>query len=102
MEIIINNKEEIYARAKKRMEELKGFYWHVFVGILVIPMVIIINWLTTDFPWAIFPVAGYLLSIIIHWFAVFQRGSFFSREWETKKIKEFIKEEEHQQNQLYN
>lgn len=95
------NRNEKYKRAKKRMEEIKGFYWHLFTSVLVIPILSIINYLTSDYPWALFPIAAFILSLCIHWFVVFKRGSFFTRHWEEKKIQEFMEEDEKEQKKLY-
>ncbi len=92
---------ERYERAKQRMEEIKGFYWHLFAICLATPIVVVINYLTTDFPWSLFPIGAFLLSIAIHWFAVFKRGSFFTRQWEEKKIREFMDEDSEEQKRLY-
>lgn len=95
------NLNEKYLKAKKRMEEIKGFYWHLFTSVLVLPILAIVNYLTSDYPWALFPIGAFILSICIHWFVVFKRGSFFTRNWEEKKIREFMREDEDQQKQLF-
>ena len=90
-----------YQRVKKRVEEIKGFYWHLFASCLAIPIVLIVNYLTTEFPWSLIASAAILLSIGIHWFVVFKRGSFFTHAWEDKKIQEFMKEDNDQQKRLF-
>lgn len=92
---------ETYRNAKKRMEEIKAFYWHLFTGVLVLPILSIVNYLTSDYPWALFPIGAFVLSLCIHWFVVFRRGSFFTRNWEEKKIQEFMRDEEDKQRKLY-
>ncbi len=83
------------------MEQIKGFYWHLFTYILIIPILGVVNYLTTDFPWVIFPALGWGIGLAIHWFAIFMRHSMFGKQWEERKIREFMQEDEDQQRQLY-
>lgn len=101
MDRIERIESEKYLRAKKRMEEIKGFYWHLFATCLATVIVVVINYLTTDFPWSLFPIGAFILSLIIHWFVVFKRGSFFSQKWEEDKIREFMDEDNEQQKRLF-
>ena len=93
--------EDKYLRAKRRMEELKGFYWHLFTFLLVLPILGVVNYLTTSYPWIIFPVMGWGIGLTIHWFVTFKRGSILGKNWEQRKIQEFMQEEENDQKQLY-
>ena len=68
MERIERIESEKYLRAKKRMEEIKGFYWHLFATCLATVIVVVINVLTTDFPWSLFPIGAFILSLITLWF----------------------------------
>ena len=79
--------EEKYLKAQKRVKEIKGFYSHVVVTILVIPFLIFINLrFSPFFHWFWFPIFGLGFSLIIHWFTVFG----FGRNWEERKIKELM------------
>lgn len=65
--------DEIYQKAKKRVEEIKGFYAHLCVY-LVINILIVIIWLVTSlgfFAWFIFPVGGWGVVVILHALFVF-------------------------------
>ena len=84
------SREERYLEAQKRVKEIKGFYAHLVVCILVIPFLIFINLrFVPDFHWFWFPAFGLGVSIIIHWFAVFG----FGKEWEEKKVRELMGED---------
>lgn len=89
----MNNKfeqEERYLRAEKKVAELKAFYIHILVSIVVIPFLIMINYLTYwDFKWFWFPIGGILVSIAIHAITVFKTGS----DWEERKIREFMEKD---------
>lgn len=87
-------KDEAYERAKKRVEEIKGFYAHLIVFIVVNAVLITINLLVTPrLLWFIIPLCGWGIGLFFH--AVFGFGLFgiFTKEWENKKIKEYMKKE---------
>ena len=81
--------EDRYLKAQKRVAELKGLYIHLVVSVLLIPVLILINYLTyqyTQFTWCWFPIGGIVVSLIIHSLVVFRIGS----DWEQRKIKEYM------------
>jgi two-component sensor histidine kinase len=75
-----------YARAKERVEKLKGFYGNLISYCTIIPILIIININTTDFQWFWFPVLGWGFGLTIHAFETFGYG----KAWEEKKIREIL------------
>ncbi|ULC59099.1 2TM domain-containing protein [Flaviramulus sp. BrNp1-15] len=79
--------EDRYLRAKKRVTELKALYIHILISVILIPFLILVNYLTYwDFKWFWFPMGGILVSIIIHAITVFKTGS----DWEDRKIRELM------------
>jgi hypothetical protein len=76
-----------YYRAKKRVEELKGFYGNLIAYCCVIPILIFIN-LTynPDFHWFWFSAAGWGFGVIMHALQVFGYGS----SWEERKVNEIL------------
>jgi len=65
--------DEIYQKARKRVDEKKGFYAHLCVY-LAINLLIVIIWLVTSlgaYPWFIFPVGGWGVVVILHSLFVF-------------------------------
>ena len=86
-----NSQENAYYKAKKRVEEIKGFYGNVVSYCVVIPFLIFINyWTAWDFKWFWFPMLGWGMGIIFHAFGVFG----YSKSWEERKIRELMEEEE--------
>ena len=92
-------KEQAYVRAQKRVKELKGFYWHAFwyvaVNIFIIAIVAINSnnydfWnfgtFTTAFFWGI--------GLGFHALGVFGKNLIFSKNWEERKIKEYMNKDE--------
>jgi hypothetical protein len=79
-----------YARAKKRVEELKGFYGNLTAYSIVIPTLAIINYNTFwGFQWFWFPMLGWGLGLSFHAFGVFGYG----KTWEERKIQEIVNKE---------
>jgi hypothetical protein len=83
-----------YYRAKKRVEQLKGFYGSLISYCIVIPILIFIN-LTymPHFHWFWFSAGGWGFGLLMHAFKVFG----YSSNWEERKIQEILKKEEKQQ-----
>jgi len=84
-----------YQRAKKIVRKKKAFYQHLAAYIAVIGFLLIINILTGDEPWFLFPAAGWGIGLSIHYFNTFGfpfTKGVMSPEWEEREIeKEFDK-----------
>lgn len=88
------DEDERYQRAKKRVEELKSFYIHFFVYIVVNLGLFCINMLTSPgVLWFYWPLFGWGIGIIVHALVVFGFGGLFGKEWEERKIEEIIEKE---------
>ncbi|NVJ88872.1 MAG: 2TM domain-containing protein [Flavobacteriaceae bacterium] len=81
-----------YLRAKKRVDEIKGFYSHLVVMIFVLPFLVFINLqLTPQYHWFWWAIIGNAIGLFIHWFTVFGKNLFgFGEDWEKRKIQEYI------------
>ena len=91
----LDNKQEAYHKAKKRVEEIKGFYSNVLSYVIVIPFLVFINYKTYwHFQWFWFPMLGWGIGLIFHAFGVFGYG----KTWEERKIKEIMRREENDRN----
>lgn len=94
--------EHKYLSAKKRVEKLKGFYWHSISYVVVnifISTVIILSLIKEDnytFTKAISSFQVYStwlfwgIGLFFHWLGVFGSQLFFSKKWEERKIKEYM------------
>jgi len=77
-----------YLRAKKKVEELKGFYGSLIAYMVVIPFLITLNYKTSwHFQWFWFPVFGWGLGLAIQVFNIYGIGG----NWEERKIKQIMK-----------
>ncbi|MBG9936419.1 2TM domain-containing protein [Bacillus tropicus] len=86
-------RNENYLRAKKRVENLKAFYIHLTVYILVNLMLFFIN-ISSDSSklWFLYPLGGWGIGIVIHGLTTFPFG-IFGKGWEERKIKEYMEKD---------
>ena len=88
--------EEKYIRAKERVAEIKEFYSKVVSHLITIAIVAGINYYVNEFrnPWFLWVVFGLGISIVIKAAKTFGVMPFMGRDWEKKKIKELMDEED--------
>lgn len=99
-----------YQRAKKRVAEIRGFYNHLAIYIVVIAALFVLRgrvnviviraeslgnpeflqWLDWNFYGT--PIL-WGIGLAFHGIKVFGNISFFGRQWEEKKIQEFLKDD---------
>ncbi|MFH1501654.1 MAG: 2TM domain-containing protein [Candidatus Eisenbacteria bacterium] len=83
-----------YERAKKRVEELKGFYHHLLVYVLVNLFLFVLNVLTSRGDWWFYwPLLGWGVGLGAHAASVFAGRGFWGKEWEERKIKQIMEKE---------
>ncbi len=86
-------KDPRYKAARRRVQELKGFYTHLTVYFSVIVMLAALDWVTGDgLDWVIYPALGWGVAILIHGWQVLVLDHFFGKEWEDRKIRELLGE----------
>lgn len=77
-------------RAKKQVEEIKGFYINLVAYCVVIPLLIFINYQTSwHYKWFLWPMFGWGIGIVIQAFITFGYG----KDWEERKIKEYMEKD---------
>ena len=92
------NKETKYLRAKERVDNLKKFYGNLMSYIIVIAFLAILNYWTDEwrYMWFLWVAFGWGIGIIFHAIRVFNLNPFFGKDWDERKIKEIMREDEHQ------
>ncbi len=89
------NENSSYYRAKKRVEQLKGFYGNLISYCCVVPFLIFINLtFSPDFHWFWFSVCGWGFGLTMHAFQTFGYGV----NWEERKIKEILNKDNSNKN----
>ncbi|WP_299207860.1 2TM domain-containing protein [uncultured Dokdonia sp.] len=83
-----------YDRAKAYVTELKEFYTHLISYLIMVPVFIFINYYTTSFPWAIFPIVGWGIGVFSHGAQTFGWNPLFNKDWEKRKIDELLRDDE--------
>ena len=79
-----------YEQANKRVQELKGFYGHLAVYMIVNAFLLVINLLTSPHAlWFYWPLLGWGIGIAIHAAAVLSNG-IWGKDWEARKVKELM------------
>ena len=82
-----------YLRAKEKVEKMKGFYANLISYIVVIPFLAYLNYRTTSFPWIVFPIFGWGFGLIMHGMEVYGYNPLLGKDWEERKIREFMDKE---------
>lgn len=89
------SRENRYLRAKERVQELKKFYGNLTAYVVVISMLAIVNYLTFwGYKWFLWAALGWGIGLFFHAVKTFNLNPFFSRDWEERKIKEFMEDDE--------
>ncbi|TDE43923.1 2TM domain-containing protein [Flavobacterium rhamnosiphilum] len=88
-----------YQKALVRVKKIKGFYTHLVVYVVVNLMIVILNIQDLDkgesyFQWRNFTTLFFWgIGLISHALSTFLPNWIFGRNWEDKKIKEFMEKE---------
>ena len=86
--------QQRYEQARKRVKELKGFYTHAAIYVLVNIMLFVINLLTGGGWWFYWPLIGWGIGLGVHALNVFGFGGKLGQDWEERKTRELMDKEE--------
>jgi len=89
-----SDQENKYQRAQARVAELKEFYNHLAIYLIFVVFFLALNYFTSGFFWAIFPILGWGLGILGHAANTFRWNPFFSKDWEQRKIDEYLRNDD--------
>ncbi|MCB0374532.1 MAG: histidine kinase [Sinomicrobium sp.] len=82
-----------YKRAKEKVDALKSFYTNIIAYCIIMSFLALLNYMTNDFPWVIFPAAGWGLGIIFRAMKVYGYHPVLGKGWEERKMKQFMDNE---------
>lgn len=85
-----------YLRAKERVEELKKFYNSLMWYVVIIPFLAWINYATNGwhYAWFLWAAFGWGIGLAFHAAKVYRISPIHSKDWEERKIREFMEEED--------
>jgi hypothetical protein len=87
----IKTEQEKYLEAKEQVKEIKGFYAHLTSYICVITFLIVINIrYSPDYLWFLWTATGWGIGVLVHSNRAFNWFPVFGKDWEEKKINEFL------------
>ena len=98
-----NFENDKYKRAKKRVDEIKGFYIHLTVYIVVNTFIIINIALRTGslWHWAHFITPFFWgIGLLFHASHTFRYNPFFGKGWEERQIRKFMDEDKKENNKF--
>jgi hypothetical protein len=85
---------EKYQRAKKQVDEIKGFYGNLVSYIVVNLFLMFINLrFSPEYLWFFWPMLGWGIGLLFHGMKVFNYTPFLGKDWEERKMKEFMNQE---------
>lgn len=76
--------------AREQVAELKEFYHNIIKAVLILTLLAVVNALTTDFPWVLFPLAGMSLSLAFQYLKIANANVILGKRWEQKKIESLM------------
>lgn len=81
--------EEALAFAKVR--KLRGFYFHVLIFAVFVPLIGAINYFGgSSYPWFIWPAMGWGIALMFHGLLVHDSIPFLGAEWEKRQIEKHL------------
>lgn len=96
--------EQRLEKARKKVEDIKGFYKHLAAYVLVNAFLLIMHAIDLDpgekfWSWGSFITPlSWGIGLLAHWISVYNRHIFFSRDWEERKIREYMEQEKNRAN----
>ena len=88
----MEEEDKYYKRAKEKVNEIKGFYSHLFTFIGVNILLYLVDLISGGgLNWAYWVTFGWGIGIVSHYVNTFGFMGLLTKEWEDKKIKEYAK-----------
>lgn len=87
--------DEKYIKAKERVKELKKFYTSLAIFIVVNLFLLVCNYMINGltYPWFLWITVWWGFVIVVQALKLFGFNLIFSKDWEERKIKEFMERE---------
>ncbi len=88
-------KENRYIRAKERVNEIKKFYSNLISYVVIISLLAALNYYTNQwrYAWFLWAAFGWGIGLAFHAAKAFEWNPFLGRNWEERKIREFMEKD---------
>lgn len=85
-----------YFRAKERVQNIKKFYTSLLGYVIFICLLAGLNYYVNElsYPWFLWAAFGWGIGLIFQAAKAYQWSPFMGKNWEERKLKEFMEEEE--------
>lgn len=92
----LQQKEKKYLQAKERVACIKKFYTSLMFYVVFIGALAALNYYLNEwsYPWFLWAAFGWGIGLIFQAFKAFNWLPYMGRDWEEKKIKEFMEKDE--------
>jgi len=77
-------------KAKERVRNIKEFYDELLKAVLILSFLAVLNYMTSDFPWVIFPAIGMGIGVLFQYMKNFDRDLLLGRDWQKNKIDQLM------------
>ncbi|MBJ2172740.1 2TM domain-containing protein [Aureibaculum sp. A20] len=86
------DKENKYIKAKERVGKIKKFYGNLLSYVVFISFLAGLNYYTDGWrnPWFLWAAFGWGIGIFFHALKVFDWNPFMGKDWEERKIQEYM------------
>ena len=101
IDIMKENKDNLqYKKARKRVKEMKGFYFHLMIFIIMNTFILVNIYISKSYDnenfWefkSFFTVLVWGIGLFMHATAVFNHSYLLGKKWEERKIRELLEKE---------
>lgn len=80
-------------KAKERVKVIKDYYDDVVRAMGIILFLAALNYLTSDFPWAVFPAIGMCIGLLFKYLRIYEKNAFLGKAWEDRKINKLMNDQ---------
>ena len=91
-----NRNENKYLKAKEQVDKIRKFYRNLTSFTIVITGLAGLNYNIYEwrYMWSLWAAFGWGLGILFHAIRTYNLNPFFGKQWEERKIKEFLEKEQ--------
>lgn len=76
--------------AEQRVADLKVFYEKLLSYAVILAFLAILNFLTSDFPWVVFPAFGFGIGLLYQYMQAHDRHLILGRRWKRKRVEKIM------------